>query len=82
MLASIPSVDTPTVSQKGMARQAAVSASFEVMTCAHLSPGKFHAFDAETLRHYGCDILRSLYHHPDAPPKDLDPLLKRCRSQP
>lgn len=41
-----------------------------------------HAFDADTLRRYGCDILRSLYHHPDAPPTDLDPLLKRCRTQP
>lgn len=41
-----------------------------------------HAFDAELLRRYGCDILRSLYRHPDAPPQDLDPLLKRCRTQP
>lgn len=41
-----------------------------------------HAFDAETLRRYGCDILRSLYHHPDASEQDLESLLKRCRTQP
>ena len=38
-----------------------------------------HAFDPDTLRRYGCDILRSLYHHPDADPTDIEHLLRRCQ---
>ncbi len=41
-----------------------------------------HAFDPDTLRRYGCDILRSLYHHPDADPTEIEHLLRRCQSLP
>ncbi len=41
-----------------------------------------HAFDPDTLRRYGCDILRSLYHHPDAVATEIEHLLRRCRQTP
>lgn len=42
-------VDAPCVFSRGIDRHRVSSRSLLTMTCAHLRPGRFQAFDAETI---------------------------------
>src|SRR5919106_5666327 len=46
-LATTPSVEAPWATAGPTSRQTAASRSFVTISCAHLSPGRFHALDAD-----------------------------------